>query len=284
VSSAAASARDPLLPQAPGGLGPGLALAVAAHAALVVALTQGVQWKREEPVVAVAELWASVPQVAPAPEPPPPAAAPAPQPAPPPPAAEPAPREAEIAIERENAREKARETAREEERERRRQAEREAEAERQKRQREETARREREQAAQRERAEREAKAEEERLAQQRDANLRRMLGQIEPGATSRGGSASTEAAPSANYTARLVATIRENVKMPGGLPPGNPMTEVEVRAAPGGSIISRQITKSSGVKAWDDAVLRAIDRTGRLPRDENGRVPSVLIIEFRPQS
>lgn len=274
MSTLAPHARDPLLPQPAGGLGTGMTLALLAHAGLVLALTQGVQWKREDPVVAVAELWASVPQVAPAPEPapaPPPPATEAPAPTPRAAEPPPVPREAEIAVEREK------------QRERRQQAEREAEAERQKKQREEATRREREQAAQRERTEREAKAEEERLAQQREANLKRMLGQIEPGATSRGGSASAEAAPSASYTARLVATIRDNVKMPGGLPAGNPMTEVEVRAAPGGSIISRQITKRSGVQAWDDAVLRAIDRTGRLPRDENGRVPAVLIIEFRPQ-
>jgi colicin import membrane protein len=29
-------------------------------------------------------------------------------------------------------------------------------------------------------------------------------------------------------------------------------------------------------------VLRAIDRTGTLPRDTDGRVPPVLIITFRP--
>jgi len=40
---------------------------------------------------------------------------------------------------------------------------------------------------------------------------------------------------------------------------------------------------SSGVKAWDDTVLRAIDRTGMLPRDTDGRIPSTMVISFRPQ-
>jgi colicin import membrane protein len=265
VSSAAALGRDPLLPQATGGLGTGVSLALLAHATLLFALTQGVNWKREEPVVAVAELWAAVPQTAPAPPPEAPAPVPAAPPAakvaePPVPPAPPA-GDAQIAIERE----------------RRIQAQRD-EALRKRKEAEAAAQREKEEAAARE-----AKADEERLAQQREANLRRMMGQIEPGATSRGGSASSEAAPSASYSAKLIATIRDNVKMPGGLPSGNPMAEVEVRAAPGGTILSRRIVKTSGVPAWDDAVLRAIDRTGRLPRDENGRVPSVLIIEFRPQ-
>ena len=49
-----------------------------------------------------------------------------------------------------------------------------------------------------------------------------------------------------------------------------------------GSIIGRRIVKPSGVKAWDDTVLRAIDKTAVLPRDTDGRVPSSLIIGLRP--
>jgi colicin import membrane protein len=65
---------------------------------------------------------------------------------------------------------------------------------------------------------------------------------------------------------------------------GNPAAEVLVRAAMDGAIVSRNITKSSGDKEWDQAVLDAIDKTGRLPRDEDGRVPSAIIITFRPKS
>lgn len=64
--------------------------------------------------------------------------------------------------------------------------------------------------------------------------------------------------------------------------PGNPRAEVEVRTLPDGTILSARLLKSSGHRAWDDAVLRAIERTARLPRDENGRVPSTLILGFRP--
>ena len=56
-----------------------------------------------------------------------------------------------------------------------------------------------------------------------------------------------------------------------------------VSIAPDGTITSRKITKSSGVKSWDDAVLRALDRTEVLPRDTDGRVHSPLIMEFRPR-
>ncbi|WP_197065185.1 TonB C-terminal domain-containing protein, partial [Delftia sp. ZNC0008] len=43
------------------------------------------------------------------------------------------------------------------------------------------------------------------------------------------------------------------------------------------------IAKSSGNKAWDDAVIRALQKTETLPRDIDGRVPSDLVIGFRPQ-
>ncbi len=64
---------------------------------------------------------------------------------------------------------------------------------------------------------------------------------------------------------------------------GNPTAEIEVRTSPDGTIVSRKLIKSSGVKAWDDAVLKAIDKTDALPRDTDGRVPSTLIITFRPK-
>ncbi|RYF35984.1 MAG: protein TolA, partial [Comamonadaceae bacterium] len=40
---------------------------------------------------------------------------------------------------------------------------------------------------------------------------------------------------------------------------------------------------SSGSPAWDEAVQRALERTGSLPRDVDGRVPSPVVIGFRPQ-
>jgi colicin import membrane protein len=80
--------------------------------------------------------------------------------------------------------------------------------------------------------------------------------------------------------ARLVARIKQNVVFSDTLA-GNPVAEVEVRAAANGTIIARRLVKSSGSPEWDDAVLRAIDRTGTLPRDTDGRVPGTLIVSFR---
>ena len=56
-----------------------------------------------------------------------------------------------------------------------------------------------------------------------------------------------------------------------------------LKVAPDGTIIGRRLLKSSGVPAWDEAVLRAIDKTEVLPRDTDGRVPPSLEISFRPR-
>ena len=49
-------------------------------------------------------------------------------------------------------------------------------------------------------------------------------------------------------------------------------------------MISRRLVTSSGHPDWDEAVLRAVDRTGTLPRDTDGRVPAVITITFRPRA
>jgi colicin import membrane protein len=136
--------------------------------------------------------------------------------------------------------------------------------------------------AERDKAERQQEAADAaRLAQQREDNLKRMVGQIagSPGGT---GTAAIDAGPSASYAGRLVRALKPNLVQTDTLT-GNPAAEVEVRAAPNGSIIGRRLVKSSGSKEWDDAVLRAIDRTEALPRDTDGRVPATLVISFRPR-
>lgn len=95
------------------------------------------------------------------------------------------------------------------------------------------------------------------------------------------GTALRSSGPSASYAGRLIGRIKPNITFPGDLA-GNPRAEVEVRVAPDGTIISRRIAESSGSKAWDDAVLRAIDKTEILPKDTDGRVPPLIVLGFRP--
>nr|MBP8230460.1 TonB C-terminal domain-containing protein [Xylophilus sp.] len=135
------------------------------------------------------------------------------------------------------------------------------------------------------------------LEADRKKNLERLLGQAGSSGDSNGsstgvagakgganakGTAQQSSGPSAAYAGKLVARIRPNIVFTGSAS-GNPRAEVEVRTLPDGTIVGKKLVKSSGNPAWDEAVLRAIDRTNSLPRDENGKVPPTLLLEFRPQ-
>ena len=120
-----------------------------------------------------------------------------------------------------------------------------------------------------------AKAEAQKREELRQQSLKRMAGMA-------GGAAAQNAGPSAEYAGRIRARITPNITYTDTIS-GNPTTEIEVRTMPDGTIISRKISKSSGVKSWDDAVLAAIDKTEVLPRDQDGRVPGTLMISFRPR-
>ncbi len=114
-----------------------------------------------------------------------------------------------------------------------------------------------------------------------DDYMKRVLGQMDapPNAT---GTAARDSGPSASYLGRIVAQLRRNLILTDSIP-GNPHVEVEIRCAPDGTIIGRRITKSSGNSTWDDAVIRAIDKTGTLPRDTNGKALDTIPIGWGPQ-
>ena len=143
-----------------------------------------------------------------------------------------------------------------------------------------------EQASQAQRAaldKKQATQEAQQLEAQRLKNLQRMTGLAgASGAANATGNAMKSSGPSAEYGGRIRARVRPNIVFTEEIA-GNPTAEVEVRAAPDGTIVGRKITKSSGNKAWDDAVVRAIDKTEVLPRDIDGSVPSSLTLIFRPK-
>ena len=115
----------------------------------------------------------------------------------------------------------------------------------------------------------------------RAANLKRLQGLAgATGAATDTGSAARSSGPSASYAGRIMARIKPNIVF-GDTPDGNPMATVEVKLAPDGTIVAKRLVKSSGVKAWDEAVLRAIERTEILPRDIDGRVPPPFQIDFK---
>ena len=96
------------------------------------------------------------------------------------------------------------------------------------------------------------------------------------------GTAQRASGPSDSYGGRIRAKIKPNITFTEDVV-GNSPAEVEVRCAPDGTIVGRKLVKSSGNAAWDNAVLKAIDKTEVLPRDTDGRVHSPLIISFRPK-
>ena len=263
-------------------LGP-LMLALMVHGLLVAALTWGVGWKQDaEPAVFEAELWSRLPvqaapraQEPPALPPPPepkPAVKPEPRPAPPPPG----PSEAQIATEQAQQKKAEAEERREREKEA---ALKKAAAEKQAADRRAQADKK---AAEQKREQERKEADEKKLAQQREDQRRRMLGQAgASGGPTATGTAQQSSGPSPGYGGRVAARIKPNVVFTETIV-GNPRAEVEVRTLPDGTITSRRIVKSSGNADWDEAVLKAIDRTATLPRDTDGRVPSSLIIGLRP--
>ncbi len=129
-----------------------------------------------------------------------------------------------------------------------------------------------------------AKAEEEKRSEaQRQENIRRMQGMAgASGSDDAKGTALKASGPSAGYAGRIRARIKPNITFNDDLD-GNPKAEVEVRVAPDGTILSRKLIQTSGNKAWDDAVLKAIDKTETLPRDTDNKVPPVMVISFRPK-
>ena len=279
-----------------------LVLALVAHGLLVGALTWGVHWQRDaEPVSFEAELWSAVAQrAAPRavePPPPPPVREPKvkPEPQPEPKVEPPKPdtRAADIAtaeakkkkLEDEKraaaekaAKEKAEKAAKDKAAKEQAAKEKAEKAAREKAERAEQAKKQAQEKADRERKAAEAT---EKLRQE---NLRRMMGQAgATGDANATGTAQRSSGPSAGYAGRVNAAIRPNVLLTEDIP-GNPMAEVEVRSAPDGTVISRRLVRSSGSAAWDRAALAAIDRTGKLPRDTDGRVPTPMILEMRPRN
>jgi len=293
-----------LAPPPAQGLGRSLSLALVVHLLLLIALTWGIQWQNMDNTPAVeAELWSALPKAA-APPPPPPAPEPTPEPPPPPPAPKvkptppPPSRDADIAIAKQKKAEQEQKLVQEQiklkkqieqkeqalEQQRQREKEKLAQVQRDKK---ELALKEQKDRKDKERKEQEAKRaaqDERKLQAMRDENLRRMAGMAgatgSPNAT---GDALRASGPSPSYGGRIIARVKPNIVFNPDDVSGNPVAEVEVRTAPDGKIMSRKLIKSSGNKAWDEAVIKALDKTDTLPRDTDGTIPTMMVLGFKPR-
>ncbi|CAH2806860.1 MAG: TolA protein [uncultured Paraburkholderia sp.] len=140
-----------------------------------------------------------------------------------------------------------------------------------------------------------AKAQADAAAQAKkvDAERRARLAQMMQG--SAGGTGSTDGlgksgtgtgsggnATSLGYSDKVRRAVRPNISW-GGETSGLE-TVVSVRCSPTGTLLGASISRSSGNAAWDDAALRAVQRTDPMPQDINGKTPTSFLITLRPAS
>jgi len=247
----------------------GATMSVIAHAVLIAALVWGVHWKTDSSEGVTAELWSAVPQfAAPAPTTPPPqpqpqTPPPPPAPVPPPPAPVPppppvaAPRPPDIVTEQ--------------------QIEKLRKLEQQKKDDAEKAEKQRQLKEQQQ----QQKIDAQKLAKQHDDYMKRVLGQLDAPPNSTGTAARTSG-PSATWAGKVAALIRSHLIWTDSFD-GLQSPEVHITLAIDGTILSAQISKTSGNPRFDQAVKDAITATQTLPRDVDGRVPSNVLIVFNPR-
>jgi len=258
---------------------PALILAIAVQLGFLAVLVFSVQWQSRKPEPISAELYAP-PVKAPVVEaPPPPKVDPQPAPPPPPPKPEPVvekpdPRAAEIALK----------AKQEQERKQREEIER--------RQREEIERRAREKEAKD--AEDKRKLEEKQKAERQQKEMAAMRAQLDREVQQRAqaerdqqarvaADATARSKSEADWIRRIQAKVKGNVIVPSELA-GNPEAIFEVVQLPTGEIIEATLRKSSGSRAYDDAVQRAILKSSPLPRPDRPELfQRNLTLKFRPQ-
>lgn len=276
------------------------ALALGVHAVFVLLLVFGMSWQTQHPAPVMVDLWEALPPAPPAAarpsKPPAPAPVKAPEPvkaapAPQPVADEPPPPKApDIALEKKKAEaerlqkiqamqlaeEKARADAARAQAEAARKVQEKQLAEQKKREllrqmeEEDLTRRMADEAAASEArqvklAEAQARLAEAAAASKRQAELASVVGQ---------------------YRDQISAKVRGNTRLPDNLT-GNPQVRCLVRLLPTGDVQSVRVTQSSGNAAYDDAVVRAIEKSSPLPlpsdRDARAAFVPELTFVHRPK-
>ena len=89
------------------------------------------------------------------------------------------------------------------------------------------------------------------------------------------------------YANRLRERIKPYILFPESdllLTQGNPVAEIQVMRDQSGKILSWEMTRSSGNDAWDNSVMKAVEKTGTLPLDGNGYIPPRISFSFRPKN
>ena len=264
-----------------------LVLSAAVHLLLVGALFLGVQWKSQAPSSVAVEVWRSAPapvavaKPEPAPEPPP---KPEPKPEPKPvPKVEPTPPvKPDIAIKEEKKKEEPKkpeprkeEPKKEEPKkpEPKKEEPKKPEPKRevsdfQKQLEQELKDAQRQKAAAQEAQDQRARA---------DAELKQ-LGQMRADQAALGRSRAL-----ADYTAKIAGKIRGHIVLPANIQ-GNPEAIFDVTQLPSGEVLSVKVRKSSGNRALDEAIERAILKSSPLPKPDDPKLfERELKIPYRPK-
>jgi colicin import membrane protein len=122
-------------------------------------------------------------------------------------------------------------------------------------------------------------AEQAKLDKLRDAEMKRMMAGA--GGT---GEAAKSTAPKSDpgYLAAISSKVKSSTSYSGSTDvPGNPAAEFIIEQLPTGEIMNVKLSKSSGVKAFDDAVEKGIIKASPLPKKKDGTVVRTVTIAFK---
>jgi colicin import membrane protein len=251
-------------------------LALGVHALFVLLLVFGVSWQTQHPAPVMVDVWDALPP--PAPRPPKVIAPARPVPQPKPVAKEaPPPKPPDIALEKKRA-----------EADRKKQLKAQLEAEEKARAEAAKAAHEKQLAEQKKRdlmRQMEEEDLERRMAEEAAANEARQAKQAE--AQARQAEARAAAGRRQAEVSRVVgqfrdqisAKVRGNTRLPDNLV-GNPEVRCLVKLLPTGEVQSVRVTKSSGNAAYDDAVVRAIEKSSPLPLPADRDARSAFVPEL----
>lgn len=253
------------------------ALALGVHVLFVLMLVFGVSWQTHHPEAVMVDLWETLPDTPPppaSPRPPPPVKAPKPAPvAPTPKPVEkepPPPKTPDIAQEKKKA-----EAERLKKLQAMQAAEEKARAEAAKALREKQQAEQKRQALLRQMEEEDLK---QRVAAEAAANEARLarLTQAQAAANKR---QAEVASVVGQYRDQISAKVRGNTRLPDNLK-GNPEVRCLVKLLPTGEVLSVRVTKSSGNPAYDDAVVRAIEKSSPLPLPSDRAARAAFVPEL----
>lgn len=261
-----------------------IVFAVLTHALLFALLFYGISWQSNPPAGVEAELWSSMPETTPDAAPPPEVADKAESALPSPSSSQ--SEQAEIALQqakRKLEKQQQQLAQLQQQQEAQKIKERQQQATQEKKAREAERK---QQLAEQQKMLRAQQQAQELAKQQRQARLSALQGiaghsSSTDGLTSAGKDAGSGDHSSPGYVDKVRRHVKSNMAFNADATDGNPQAVVAVQCAPDGSILNAQIVHASGNPAWDDAVLRAVQKSDPMPRDSNGKAPSNFTFTYR---